>query len=83
MGIGQVKNNDFYQGRIKHRERLQGAIKQAIQEAEDTANCRVHSVWLTLATPELLSKNSNGQVDVEEDVVLSQRYGTSLVQRKS
>ena len=21
MGVGQVKNNDFYQGQIKHRER--------------------------------------------------------------
>ena len=69
MGVGQVKNSDFYQGQIKHRERLQGAIRQAIQDAEDTANCRVHSVWLTLATPELLSKNSVGQVAVEDDVV--------------
>ena len=42
LGVGQAKNSDFYQGQIKHRERLQGAIK-AIQEAEDTANCRVHS----------------------------------------
>ena len=83
MGIGQVKNNDFYQGRIKHRERLQGAIKQAIQEAEDTANCRVHSVWLTLATPELLSKNSNGQVDVEEDVVLAKDMVQALSNAKA
>lgn len=29
----------------------------------------MHSVWLTLATPELLSKNSVGQVAVEDDVV--------------
>ena len=64
MGVGQGKNSDFYQGQIKHRERLQGAIKQAIQDAEDTANCRVHSVWLTIATPELLSKNSSGYVTV-------------------
>ena len=83
MGIGQVKNNDFYQGRIKHRERLQGAIKQAIQEAEDTANCRVHSVWLTLATPELLSKNSTGQVDVEEDVVLAKDMVQALSNAKA
>jgi cell division protein FtsA len=69
MGVGQVKNSDFYQGHIKHRERLQSAIKQAIQEAEDTANCRVHSVWLTLSTPELLSKNSVGHVTVEDEAV--------------
>lgn len=83
MGVGQVKNNDFYQGRIKHRERLQGAIKQAIQDAEDTANCRVHSVWLTLATPELLSKNSTGEVGVEEEVVLAKDMVQALSNAKA
>ncbi|TXD96458.1 cell division protein FtsA [Psychrobacter frigidicola] len=83
MGVGQVKNSDFYQGQIKHRERLQSAIKQAIQEAEDTANCRVHSVWLTLSTPELLSKNSTGHVVVEEDVVRTRDMVQALSNAKS
>ncbi len=83
IGVGQVKNSDFYQGQIKHRERLQGAIRQAIQEAEDTANCRVHSVWLTIATPELLSKNSAGHVAVEEDVVLAKDMVKALSNAKS
>lgn len=83
MGVGQVKNSDFYQGQIKHRERLQGAIKQAIQEAEDMANCRVHSVWLTLATPELTSKNSMGQVAVEEQVVRAQDMVQALADAKT
>ncbi len=83
MGVGQVKNSDFYQGQIKHRERLQSAIKQAIQEAEDTANCRVHSVWLTLATPELLSKNSIGNVSVEDEVVRAKDMVQALSNAKS
>ncbi|WP_201586416.1 cell division protein FtsA [Psychrobacter jeotgali] len=83
IGVGQVKNSDFYQGQIKHRERLQSAIKQAIQEAEDTANCRVHSVWLTLATPELLSKNSAGHVAVEDDVVRAKDMVQALSNAKS
>ena len=83
LGVGQVKNSDFYQGQIKHRERLQGAIKQAIQEAEDTANCRVHSVWLTLATPELLSKNSAGEVLVEDEVVRAKDMVQALANAKS
>jgi cell division protein FtsA len=83
LGVGQVKNSDFYQGQIKHRERLQGAIKQAIQEAEDTANCRVHSVWLTLATPELSSKNSTGNVQVEEDAVRAKDMVQALSNAKS
>ena len=83
MGVGQVKNSDFYQGQIKHRERLQGAIKQAIQDAEDTANCRVHSVWLTLATPELSSTNSIGNVAVEEDVVRAKDMVQALSNAKT
>ncbi|MBH0096715.1 cell division protein FtsA [Psychrobacter sp. NZS113] len=83
LGVGQVKNSDFYQGQIKHRERLQGAIKQAIQEAEDTANCRVHSVWLTLATPELSSKNSAGDVQVEEEAVRAKDMVQALSNAKS
>lgn len=83
MGVGQVKNSDFYQGQIKHRERLQGAIKQAIQEAEDTANCRVHSVWLTLSTPELLSKNSVGNVVVEGGMVRAEDMVQALSDAKS
>ena len=83
MGVGQVKNNDFYQGHIKHRERLQGAIKQAIQEAEDMADCRVYSVWLTIATPELLSKNSIGEVTVEDDVVSAKDMVQALTTAKS
>ncbi|MDN6276808.1 cell division protein FtsA [Psychrobacter sp.] len=83
LGVGQVKNSDFYQGQITHRERLQGAIKQAIQEAEDTANCRVHSVWLTLATPELLSRNSAGEVRVEGEEVRAQDMVQALSNAKS
>ncbi|MBP7942734.1 MAG: cell division protein FtsA, partial [Psychrobacter sp.] len=82
-GLRQVKKNQFLQGQIKHRERLQGAIRQAIQEAEDTANCRVHSVWLTLATPELLSKNSAGDVRVEDEVVRAQDMVQALSNAKS
>ena len=83
MGVGQVKNSDFYQGQIKHRERLQSAIKQAIQDAEDMANCRVHSVWLTLATPELLSKNSIGKVAVADEVVRAQDMVQALSNAKT
>ncbi|WP_350560059.1 cell division protein FtsA [Psychrobacter sp. CAL346-MNA-CIBAN-0220] len=83
MGVGQVKNSDFYQGQIKHRERLQSAIRQAIQEAEDTANCRVHSVWLTLSTPELSSTNSSGHVNVEEDTVRAKDMVQALSNAKS
>lgn len=69
MGVGKVASVDFYQGQIRHWERLKSSIRQAIQIAEDMANCRVHSVWLSLSTPELVSKNSAGNVVIEEERV--------------
>lgn len=83
MGVGQIANNDFFQGQIKHWERLKSAIRQAIQEAEDMANCRVHSVWLTLSTPELVSKNSAGNVVIEEDRVQTKDIVRALSLAKS
>jgi cell division protein FtsA len=69
MGVGKVASVDFYQGQIRHWERLKSSIRQAIQIAEDMANCRVHSVWLSLSTPELVSKNSAGNVVIEDERV--------------
>ena len=83
MGVGQISNNDFFQGQIRHRDRLKSVIRQAIQEAEDMANCRVHSVWLTLSTPELLSKNSAGNVVIEEGQVQTKDIVRALSLAKS
>ncbi|WP_230660397.1 cell division protein FtsA [Psychrobacter sp. I-STPA10] len=69
MGVGQVKSDDFFRGQIIHWERLKKSIKQAIFDAEEMANCRVHSVWLSLSTPELFSKNSFGTVSIETETV--------------
>lgn len=82
MGIGKVPNNDFQHGTIKHRERLKSAIKQAIQQAEDEANCRIHSVWLTLSTPELKGHNSFGVVDIEHDTVETKDIVQALTKAK-
>lgn len=67
IGVSTVKNSNFYQGVIKHREKLKAAIKQSIQEAEDMANCRVMSVWLSFSTPTLVSYNAVGNVTIEDD----------------
>ena len=69
IGLSTVKNHDFAQGTIRHRERLKSAIKQSIQNAEDMANCRVNSVWLSFSTPDLQSVNSVGEVKIKHDIV--------------
>ncbi|WP_434353346.1 cell division protein FtsA [Psychrobacter sp. HD31] len=83
LGLTEVKTNDFYQGRIIDHDRLKASIKQAIQEVEDMANCRVHSVWLSLSTPELLSKNSSGTVNLGEDPISVKDIVEALGQAKA
>ncbi|SJM72705.1 MULTISPECIES: cell division protein FtsA [Psychrobacter] len=77
-GVGEVPTEDFQQGQIKHFDRLKSSIRQAIIQAEEMANCRIHSVWLTLSTPELLSHNGFGAVDVEQGVVETQHIVKAL-----
>lgn len=83
MGIGEIKSEDFQQGKIKNRERLRGAIRQAITQAEEMANCRVHSAWLTFSTPELFSTNGSGQVSLSEGVVETQHIVKALTYAKA
>lgn len=83
IGLSSVKNYDFAQGIIRHRERLKAAIKQSILEAEDMANCRVNSVWLSFSTPELTSVNSAGEVKIANDMVQAQDIVAALTDAKS
>lgn len=82
IGIGSVKSYDFYQGTIRHRERLKSAIKQSMQEAEDMSNCRINSVWLSFATPDLQSLNSVGEVAIHHDTIQAKDVVTALTQVK-
>ncbi len=83
LGMSEVKMSDFfYQGYIRNQEGLKRSIKQAIQNVEDMANCRVHSVWLSFSTPELLSKNSYGKVYINEDTIAVKDIVNALGQAK-
>lgn len=81
-GVGEVKTEAFQQGQIKHFDRLKSNIKQAILDAEEMANCRIHSVWLTLATPELVSTNAHGTVKVTDGIVETRDIVSALSNAK-
>lgn len=83
MGVSQIKNSDFIQGQIIHRDRLKSAIKNAIAEAEDMANCRVHSVLLSISTPELVSKNGLGKTKTSDGIVQIKDIVQALALAKS
>lgn len=69
MGVASVPSHDFYNGVIINRDRLKANIKQSIQQAEDMANCRVNSVWLSFATSALKSSNGMGEVSIEHEKI--------------
>ncbi len=83
IGLGSAKNYDFSQGTIRHRERLKSAIKKSMQDAEDMANCRINSVWLSFSTPDLLSVNSGGEVKVVNERVQAKDIVAALTQAKT
>lgn len=83
IGLGSAKNHDFAQGTIRHRERLKSAIKKSIQDAEDMANCRINSVWLSFSTPDLQSVNSGGEVKITHDVVQAKDIVAALTHAKT
>lgn len=82
IGLGSAKNHDFSQGVIRHRERLKSAIKKSIQDAEDMANCRVNSVWLSFSTPDLQSVNSGGEVKIVNEQVQAKDIVAALTHAK-
>ena len=82
-GVGEVKTEDFQQGQIKHFDRLKSSIRQAVVDAEEMANCRIHSVWLTLATPELESENGFGAVNISDGTIETQHIVNALSTAKA
>lgn len=69
IGLASVPSQDFIDGMIQNRERLRANIKQSIQRAEDMANCRVNSVWLTFSTPQLESTNCSGSIPIKNQKI--------------
>ena len=83
IGLSTLKNHDYSHGTIRHRQRLKSAIKRSIQNAEDMANCRVNSVWLSFSTPDLQSVNSVGEVKIKHDIVQAKDVVAALTQAKN
>lgn len=83
LGLASAKNHDFSQGTIRHRERLKAAIRKSMQEAEDMANCRINSVWLSFSTPDLQSVNSAGEVKIASELVQAKDVVAALTQAKT
>ena len=65
IGMAAARNRGMNKGKIVSLDKVITAIKNAVQEAEDMAECRVHSAWISIPSAELKSFYASGRTPVE------------------
>ena len=65
IGMATARNRNMNKGKIVSLDKVITAIKNAVQEAEDMAECRVHSAWVSIPSAELKSFYASGRTPVE------------------
>jgi cell division protein FtsA len=69
VGIGQKASNGVRKGVIVNADVTIESIKQAIDEAERMANCKIRHIHTSLASPHIRSFNSRGMIPIKERAV--------------
>ncbi len=64
IGMASARNRGMNKGKIVSLDKVITAIKNAVQEAEDMAECRVHSAWVSIPSTELKSFYAAGRTPV-------------------
>lgn len=64
IGMASARNKGMNKGKIVSLEKVTNAIKNAVQEAEDMAECRVHSAWVSIPSTELQSFYAAGRTPI-------------------
>ena len=64
IGMASARNKGMNKGKIVSLEKVTNAIKQAVQEAEDMAECRIHSAWVSIPSTELQSHYAIGRTPI-------------------
>ena len=65
IGMANAPNRGMNKGKIVSLDKVITAIKNAVQEAEDMAECRVHSAWISVPSTELKSTYACGQTNID------------------
>ncbi|KAF7276696.1 hypothetical protein GWI33_009910 [Rhynchophorus ferrugineus] len=63
-GMAHARNRGMNKGKIVSLEKVVSAIKNAVQEAEDMAECRIHSAWVAIPSTELRSFYAAGRTPI-------------------
>jgi cell division protein FtsA len=65
IGMATARNRGMNKGKIVSLDKVVIAIKNAVQEAEDMAECRVHSAWVSIPSAELKSAYASGNTHID------------------
>ncbi len=65
IGMATARNRGMQKGKIVSLEKVIAAIKNAVAEAENIAECRVHSAWVCIPCTELQSHYATGRTAIQ------------------
>ncbi|MDQ1209046.1 cell division protein FtsA [Acinetobacter baylyi] len=64
IGMATARNRGMNKGKIVSLDKVISAIKNAVAEAENMAECRVHTAWVSIPTTELQSFYASGRIPI-------------------
>ncbi|KAA8731286.1 cell division protein FtsA [Acinetobacter qingfengensis] len=64
VGMAYARNRGMNKGKIISLDKVVSAIKNAVQAAEDMAECRIHSAWVAIPSAELHSSYAAGRTPI-------------------
>lgn len=64
VGMAYAPNRGMNKGKIVSLEKVVSAIKNAVQKAEDMAECRIHSAWISIPSTDLRSFYASGRTPI-------------------
>ena len=80
IGMATAPNRGMSKGKIVSLDKVIAAIKNAVAEAENMAECRVHSAWVSIPSTELQSFYASGRTPVanSENTITTTEVGRVL-----
>ena len=83
VGMAYAPNRGMSKGVIKNMDKVVAAIKEAVAKAEDMADCRIHTAWVSIPSPELMSFNASGRTPVMNGTIGTTEVVRTLEMAKS
>lgn len=83
IGMAHAPNRGMSKGVIKNLDKVVAAIKDAVAQAEDMADCRIHTAWVAIPSAELKSFNASGRTPVMNQTITTTEIVRTLEMAKS